>query len=90
MPLGKIKKKRGQGKPQGIEARITLFRVATMILSITALAAFAQALKGLSGYLFDKGSPLLIAAGLGGGLLCSIASLRVWKRYLSLIEAEKE
>lgn len=88
--LGKIDNKQVLNKKNNLETRITLARITTLVLSIAAIAAFAQALKGVGGYLFDKGNPALIIGGLGGGVLCAVAALKLWKYYLSLIEAEEK
>lgn len=71
-----------------LEMRITFARITTLILSITTIVAFAQALKGVGGYLFGKGSPPLIIGGMGAGIVCAAAALKLWKYYLSLIESE--
>lgn len=38
--------------------------------------------------MYDKGKPLVIAAGLIGGCLSAAAAIRIWRSYLSDIEAE--
>lgn len=86
--LSKRDKKNISAQKNRLEMRITFARITTLILSITTIVAFAQALKGVGGYLFDKGSPPLIIGGMGAGILSAVAALKLWKYYLSLIDSE--
>ena len=63
-------------------------RLLVLFLSFGTIIAFGYALGGLGGYMYDKGKPLVIAAGLIGGCLSAAAAIRIWRSYLSDIEAE--
>lgn len=63
-------------------------RILVMILSFGAIIAFGYALGGLGSYLVGQKRPLVIAAGLVGGVASSFAAMRVWRSYLSDIAAE--
>ena len=59
-----------------------------LFLSFGTIIAFGYALGGLGGYMFDRGKPLVIAAGLGGGILSALLALKVWRVYLDDLEKE--
>lgn len=59
-----------------------------LFLSFGTIIAFGYALGGLGGYIFDRGKPLVIAAGLGGGIVSALLALRVWRIYLDDLEKE--
>lgn len=59
-----------------------------LFLSFGTIIAFGYALGGLGGYIFDRGKPLVIAAGLGGGIVLAILALKVWRVYLDDLEKE--
>ena len=63
-------------------------RLLVLFLSFGTIIAFGYALGGLGGYIFDKGKPLVIAAGLGGGILSALLALKVWRVYLDDLEKE--
>lgn len=59
-----------------------------LFLSFGTIIAFGYALGGLGGYMFDRGKPLVIAAGLGGGIVSALLALKVWRIYLDDMERE--
>lgn len=61
-----------------------------LLLSFGSIIGYGYALGGLGGYLFDRGRPLVIAAGLIGGTISAIAAIAVWRRYLEDIRRECE
>lgn len=63
-------------------------RILVLCLSFAAIIGFGYALGGLGGYMFGEGKPLVIAAGLAGGVFCALLALRVWRTYLDDIERE--
>jgi hypothetical protein len=63
-------------------------RLLVLFLSFGTIIAFGYALGGLGGYMFDRGKPLVIAAGLGGGILSALLALKVWRVYLDDLEKE--
>lgn len=63
-------------------------RLLVLFLSFGTIIAFGYALGGLGGYIFDRGKPLVIAAGLGGGIVLAILALKVWRVYLDDLEKE--
>lgn len=63
-------------------------RLLVLFLSFGTIIAFGYALGGLGGYIFDRGKPLVIAAGLGGGIVSALLALRVWRIYLDDLEKE--
>lgn len=73
-----------------IETRATLKRMATMFCSIGTLAGYSYLIGGVGGYLFDKGRPLLAAAGFIAGTLLALIALRFWKSYLVDVEILNE
>lgn len=60
-------------------------RILVLCLSFSTMICYGYALGGLGGYLFGRGKPLVIAAGLVGGTLCALMALRIWKRCLDEI-----
>jgi len=65
-------------------------RLLVLILSFGTIIAFGYALGGLGGYMFDQGKPLVIAAGLIGGVVSAILALKIWRTYLNDIDRENE
>jgi hypothetical protein len=65
-------------------------RISVLLLSFGSIIGYGYALGGLGGYLFDRGRPLVIAAGLIGGTISAIAAIAVWRRYLEDIRRECE
>ena len=65
-------------------------RLLVLILSFRTIIAFGYALGGLGGYMFDQGKPLVIAAGLIGGVVSAILALKIWRTYLNDIDRENE
>lgn len=65
-----------------------LKRLLVLFLSFGTIIAFGYALGGLGGYMFDKGKPLVIAAGLVGGLVSASLALIIWRTYLNDIDRE--
>lgn len=65
-------------------------RLLVLVLSFGTLIAFGYALGGLGGYFFDRGRPLIIAAGLGGGIVSALLALKIWRLYLDDLEKEDE
>ena len=65
-------------------------RLLALILSFGTIFAFGYALGGLGGYMFDQGKPLVIAAGLIGGVVSAILALKIWRTYLNDIDRENE
>ncbi len=63
-------------------------RLLVLFLSIGTIVAFGYALGGMGGYLYGKGRPLVVAAGLIGGCVSACAALRLWKSYLEDIARE--
>ncbi len=63
-------------------------RISVLCLSIGTIVAYGYALGGLGGYMFGRGRPLLVAAGLIGGTLCAWLALHIWRVYLDEIAAE--
>ena len=63
-------------------------RLLVLFLSFGTIIAFGYALGGLGGYMYDKGKPLVIAAGLIGGCASAAAAMKIWRSYLTDIEAE--
>ncbi len=61
-----------------------------LFLSFGTIIAFGYALGGLGGYIFDRGKPLVIAAGLGGGIISALLALKIWRIYLDDLEEEEE
>lgn len=57
-------------------------RLLVLILSLGSIFFYGKALGGLGGYLVERGNPLLILMGLGGGTLCAAAALLLWKRSM--------
>jgi len=60
-----------------------------LALSLGSIFFYGKALGGLGGYLVNRGSPRLITLGLGGGTLCALGALLLWKRYLESSSEEK-
>jgi len=65
-----------------------LKRLLVLFLSFGTIIAFGYALGGLGGYMFDKGKPLVIAAGLVGGLVSGSLAMIIWRTYLNDIDRE--
>lgn len=65
-------------------------RLLVLFLSFGTIIAFGYALGGLGGYMFDQGKPLVIAAGLIGGVVSAILALKIWRTYLNDIDRENE
>lgn len=65
-------------------------RLLVLFLSFGTIIAFGYALGGLGGYIFDRGKPLVIAAGLGGGIISALLALKIWRIYLDDLEKEEE
>ena len=65
-------------------------RLLVLFLSFGTIIAFGYALGGLGGYMFDRGKPLVIAAGLIGGVVSAILALKIWRTYLNDIDRENE
>ncbi|MDY9920349.1 MAG: hypothetical protein U2P59_00795 [Synergistota bacterium] len=65
-------------------------RLLVLIFSFGTIIAFGYALGGLGGYMFDQGKPLVIAAGLIGGVISAILALKIWRTYLNDIDRENE
>ena len=63
-------------------------RLLVLFLSFGTIIAFGYALGGLGGYMYDKGKPLVIAAGLIGGCASAAAAMKIWRSYLTDIEAD--
>lgn len=63
-------------------------RLLVLFLSFGTIIAFGYALGGLGGYMYDKGKPLVIAAGLIGCCASAAAAMKIWRSYLTDIEAE--
>ncbi len=63
-------------------------RLLVLFLSFGTIIAFGYALGGLGGYIFDQGKPMMIAAGLAGGIVSAFLALKIWKSYLDDIERE--
>lgn len=63
-------------------------RLLVLFLSIGTIVAFGYALGGMGGYLYGKGRPLVVAAGLVCGCVSACAALRIWKTYLEDIARE--
>lgn len=65
-------------------------RLLVLFLSFGTIISFGYALGGLGGYIFDQGKPLVIAAGLGGGIAMATAALKIWGTYLDDLKKEDE
>ena len=65
-----------------------LKRLSVLFLSFGTIIAFGYALGGLGGYMFGKGKPLVIAAGLVGGVVSGALALIIWRTYLNDIARE--
>lgn len=65
-------------------------RLLVLFLSFGTIIAFGYALGGLGGYMFDRGKPLVIAAGLIGGIFSAFLALKIWRTYLDDIDRENE
>ena len=65
-----------------------LKRLLVLFLSFGTIIAFGYSLGGLGGYMFGQGKPLVIAAGLVGGLVSGALALIIWRTYLNDIERE--
>lgn len=65
-------------------------RLLVLFLSFGTIIAFGYALGGLGGYIFDQGKPMVIAAGLIGGIFSAFLALKIWRTYLDDIDRENE
>ncbi len=57
-------------------------RLIVLVLSLGSIFFYGKALGGLGGYLVERGDPWLIVLGLGGGTLCALGALFLWKRFM--------
>ncbi|MDO4562066.1 MAG: hypothetical protein Q4C86_14120 [bacterium] len=65
-------------------------RLIVLFLSFSTIIAYGYALGGLGSYAMGVPKPLPIAAGLIGGTLCAYLALKIWRLYLTEIEAENK
>lgn len=65
-------------------------RLVVLFLSFSTIIAYGYALGGLGSYAMGVPKPLPIAAGLIGGTLCAYLALKIWRLYLTEIEAENK
>lgn len=62
-------------------------RLTVLFLSFSTIVAYGYALGGLGSYAMGVPKPLPIAVGLAGGTLCAYLALKIWRLYLTEIEA---
>lgn len=65
-------------------------RLIVLILSFATLICFGYALGGIGALLVGRSQPLVIAAGLAGGIFCLLLAFRLWRQFLDEVEAEDE
>ena len=65
-------------------------RLIVLFLSFSTIIAYGYTLGGLGSYAMGVPKPLPIAAGLIGGTLCAYLALKIWRLYLTEIEAENK
>jgi hypothetical protein len=67
---------------------LAVLRISILCLSFGAMIGYGYALGGLGGYLFGRGKPLVIAAGLAGGTVSALLALKIWRIYLNYSSKE--
>lgn len=70
-----------------LEKRATVKRLGTMLCSIGTIVCYGYMIGGVGGYMFDRGRPLVSAAGLAAGSALAWAAIKLWKSYL--VDADK-
>lgn len=59
-----------------------------LILSFATIICYGYALGGLGAYMTGQRRPLVIAAGLIGGTLCTWLALKLWQQFLDDVKRE--